>query len=256
MRIAPFSFKEFDAGVVTAPKLRPGLKPLLPGGRQKEEAPPPPPPPPSYNEEELAAAKQEAYKKGFEAGTQEGRAQAESEQAAAVRTLVEHAEKFVQSITPLMEDYRQFMLQMREDMPRVALTIGKKVAGPALNENAQAVIEQVALACCQTMIAEPKLVVHVHASLAAELEQKLREMAQRMNAASHIIVASNEQMNIADCRIEWQHGQLERSTEQLWAQVERVITDMVESASHTTAQHIEKLETDLNNPSPEEPPKE
>jgi flagellar assembly protein FliH len=253
MRIAPFSFKEFDASVVVSQpgSGRHGIKPLLPGGRSKEEVPPPPPPPPSYSEEELAAAKQEAYKQGFEAGVGEGRAQAESEQAAVDRVLTERTAQFTSAVAPLLADYKQFVLQMRQDMPRVAQVIAQKVAGPALDQNAQTVIENVALTCCQTMLSEPKLLITVHAQLAATLEKKLKDLAAQMQAATDIMVAGNEQMPQSDCRIEWKNGQLERSTEQLWAQVERVIADMVASATHTTDVHMEKLQDIIENRHPE-----
>lgn len=256
MRIAPFSFKEFDAAVISGPKARGGMQPLLPGGRQREEVPPPPPPPPSYSEEELASAKQEAYKNGFESGIQEGRALAQNEQADIDRELLKCAEQFVVSLTPLLHDYKEFVLQMREDMPRVAQTIAKKVAGDALSENAQLIVENVALNCCQTMINEPKLVITVHKSLAATLETKLKDMATRVQSAGDIIVTPDDQMVAGDCRIEWQHGQIERSTEQLWAQVDRVIADMVASAKHTTDNHIDTLQNDVSNPSNEITPKE
>lgn len=245
MRIAPFSFREFDAGVVAVKKRHHGIEPLLPGGRQKEEVPPPPPPPPSYSEEELAAAKQDAYRKGFEAGIHEGRAQAESEQAGIDRALLSHAETFARSVGPLLADYRAFVQQMREDAPRLALVIARKVAGEALSQDSQAVIENIALHCCQTMMGEPKLVITVHAPYAATLERKLKELAAQAQSACDIAVAADEQMPASDCRIEWQNGQIERSTEQLWAQVERVIADMVAGAHHTTEIHFEKLQGEV-----------
>ena len=42
-----------------------------------------------------------------------------------------------------------------------------------------------------------------------------------MPAATDIVVQRDPNMPLADCRIEWNHGGMERNTEQLWQQVEK-----------------------------------
>jgi flagellar assembly protein FliH len=243
MRVERFSFKEFDATVaVKSAPVTAGIKPLLPGGRRKEGAPPLPP---TFSEEQLKAAERESYKKGFTEGTQEGRNQAESEQAAVDRQLSETVEKFVQTLPPLLADYRQMILQLRQDLPKVALAIARKAAGNALAENAAATVEDVAMRCVESMIAEPKLTVTVHESLADTLEKKLKAMAEKQQAATDIVVMRDAAIAPTDCRIEWKHGAMERHTGQLWQHIEKAVEAMSASAAHTTEVQMTQLQAQL-----------
>src|SRR5690348_4535955 len=98
MSVQRFSFREFDEAA-TAKVV--GSKIFLPTGRLREEAPPSPPPPPTFSEEDLKAAEREAYKKGFLEGTEDGKKQAESEQAGVDRELTKIVDTFVGHIGPL-----------------------------------------------------------------------------------------------------------------------------------------------------------
>jgi len=239
MRIEPLLFRDFQpntTGAVVAHR-----KPNLPGGRRKEEVPPPPPPP-SFNEEDVKTAEREGYKKGFLEGTEDGIKQAQSEQADIDRKLTETVEKFAKAVSPLLNDYRQMIQQLRQDMPKVAMAIAQKVAGDALAKDAQRTIEGVAMRCVETMIGEPKLTVCVHSSLAAALEGKLQQLATRLQSATHIVVIPDEAMEIANCRIEWKHGAMERHTGALWAEIERVVQTMVASADRDTDNQIAQVE--------------
>lgn len=239
MRIERLNFREFEPeamGVLTVQR-----KSHLPGGRRKEEVPPPPPAP-TFSEEQLKEAERESYKKGFLEGTEEGRRQAENEQSDLNQKLAVTVEHFIRTVAPLLADYRQMQLQLRQDMPKVALAIARKVASKALDGGAEALVNEVALACVETMIGEPKLSITVHASLADTLERKLQALTTRLQSATQCIVIRDEAIALADCRIEWKYGAMERHTGQLWQQIERAIESMVASAPRDTMQHMESLE--------------
>jgi len=242
MRIERLNFRDFEpaasGGALAVRKMS------LPGVRRKEEAPPPPCPP-TFNEEQLKQAELESYKKGFFEGEQEGKLQTESQQADINLKLTETVEGFVKTIAPLLASYKAMVLQLRQDMPKVALAIAKKVAGIALDQNAQNVIDEMALACAETMIGEPKLSITVHSSLAESLEKKLTETSAKLQSASHYIITRDDNMALADCRIEWKYGAMERHTGQLWHQVEQVVGAMIVSAERTTTQQIEQLEQEI-----------
>ena len=158
---------------------RPSAKPFLPTGRSREEVPPPPLLP-TFSEEQLKAAERDGYKKGFLEGTEEGRKQAESEQAAVDRKLAETVEKFAKPCRAALRRLPQDGAAASQDVPKVALAIARKVAGNALDENAYAVIEDMALRCCETMIGEPKITITVHESMGDTLQRKLEQVAQKL----------------------------------------------------------------------------
>ena len=139
------------------------------------------------------------------------------------RKLTEIVEKFATTVSPLFEDYRKSTLALQEQMPKIALAIARKVAGQALAENAQAVIDGLALQCCEAMLKEPKLTITVHESMGDTLARKVEQLAERLQSAADIVILRDPAMPAADFRVEWNQGVMERQTEQLWQQVEKVI---------------------------------
>lgn len=254
MRVEPFSFREFsnDGEVIKSIV----TKKFTPNNQKEiveETVDALPPAPPSFSEDELKQAEAESYRKGFLDGTKDGHRQAQSEQSAIDQQLTQTAEKFAEQIAPLFASYRALALELKQTMPQVALAIAKKVAASALADNAAEVVETMALHCCQTMVGEPKLTVTVHESLAQTLEGKLKDMASRQQNASQINVIGNPDMPLADCRIEWNQGDMERNTEYLWKQIEKVVADMGVSAKRDTTAQLEALKTQLPIPQDAEP---
>lgn len=243
LRVEPLNFKELTGAGLSA---RPAaMKRFTSSGKPKEDVPPPPPPPPTYSADDLKAAEREGYKKGFSEGVTEGQNQAQSEQASIERQLSETAAQFVQQITPLFESYKHMMLEMKRDLPKVSMAIARKVAGDALAANAEAVVCDVALRCAESMLSEPRLLITVHGSLAATLEQKLGQLAQRLQAATQISVVADDALPTADCRIEWKHGAMQRNTAELWQQIEKAIAGLSAGAQRDTTMHMEQLQTQL-----------
>ncbi len=242
MNVQPFSFREFSEVIearATAARVFTAV------GKKHEEVPPPPPPP-TFSEEELKAAEREAYKKGFLEGTQEGKKQAESEQARVNEALAQTVSAFAESLAPLFASHRALALSLKGDLPKVAMAIARKVAGAALEQNAQAVIEDVALRACEAMAGEPKLTITVQEKLGDTLERKLQEIAGQLPVVTDIAVVRDATMQPADCRIEWNKGGMERSTAALWQQLEKIIADMTLTATRETAQQMQALQEKLS----------
>ena len=213
------------------------------------------PPPPTFSEEQMLIAEREGYKKGFHAGEQEGRKQVETEQAEINLKLTAMSEQFAQSIAPLFDNYRQMVLQLQKDVPAIALAISRKVAGNALEANAETIVSELAIRCCETMINSPELTIVVNESLADTLESKLQELAPQLPMATHVVIVRDPGMPLSDCRIEWQNGSLERVTEQLWQQVEQSLNNMQSIAIRETTEQMVELQTQLT-PKPEAPDSE
>jgi flagellar biosynthesis/type III secretory pathway protein FliH len=102
-----------------------------------------------------------------------------------------------------------------------------------------------AKSCMEAMIGEPRLAITVHSRLAPALEHTLQSLSARSQEAAHCIVTGDESMAVADCRIEWKYGAMERHTGALWQQVEQVVASMVSSAARTTEAQIAPLEQTL-----------
>ncbi|MDX2112123.1 MAG: FliH/SctL family protein [Alphaproteobacteria bacterium] len=241
VRIEPLNFRSFDGaagGNVVAARRH--------SASRKEEAPPAPPPPPTFSEEELKAAEMKGYQRGFLEGCDDGKRQAESEQAEINRQLSDTTQKLLTTLRPLIDDYKAMTVQLHSDLPKVALAIARKVAGPALEHGAEAIVSQVALACVETMIGEPRLHITVHPALAATLESRLNTLVAQQQMSVQISVSGDDAMAHSDCRIAWKHGAMERHSGQLWQEIERVVENMVASAPRHTEKQLQQLEAQLS----------
>lgn len=241
MGIEPINLRNFDTGALVTGDI--GGKNHLPGGRRRGEGPPPPPP--TFNEEQLKAAEREAYKKGFLEGTEEGRRLQDSEQAATDRKLMESIEHFIKAVAPLLQDYRTLLTQAKQEIPRISLSIARKVAGGALAQDTQAVVDEAALKCIELMLGEPKLVVTVHASLADSLKTKVAQLTATVQNAASVEVVGNEGFPLADCRVEWRNGALLRNTEKLWQDIGKIVEDMSAAGAHEAQNKMEILQAAL-----------
>jgi flagellar assembly protein FliH len=123
----------------------------------------------------------------------------------------------------------------------MALAIARKVAGQALDQNAQAAIDEIVLRCSETMMKEPKITITVHESMGDTLAKKLEELAARLQSAANIVTLRDPAMPAADCRIEWNQGGIERQTAQIWQQVEKMIEDIKVTAIRNTQEQLETL---------------
>lgn len=240
MRIEPLNFKTFDAGAVAT---REGGKTFLPGGRRRSEGPPLPPP--TYNHEQFKAAERESYKKGFLEGVEDGRKQQDNDQAATERKLLEAIGGLANAAAPLFAHYRATMEQMRQDMPKAALAIARKAAGGALDQNAQAAVEETVMKCIEMMIDEPKLMITVHVSLAEAMKKKVEQLTATLPAGKDISVMADESLPAADCRVEWKNGAFTRDTGKLWQEITRVVEGMSASAHHDAKAQMDTLQQQL-----------
>lgn len=231
MSISPLSFREFGLENVEFVS-RPKAKPFLPhGARIKEEAtPPPPPPPPTYSEDELKAAERDSYQKGFLEGINEGKNQAQNEQADIDKGLTLLVESFSAHYRPMFALYREMLKHQAGLLPQMALQIAKKVAGDALSKNAYAQVEEICLRAMNAVSHEPQLIVTVHESFKATLEAKIRNQGGNIQNIDEIIVVGDASIAPENCRIEWKNGAMVRDTQALWQQVEQLVGSMVASA--------------------------
>jgi flagellar assembly protein FliH len=242
MLISPLTFKEFEGSSLPAGEIR--RKPFS-APKIKDEEPAAPPPPPTFSEEELKAAERDAYQRGFLEGIRDGKNQAQSEQAEVERILAGGLENFVKSISPIFSQYKNHCRQLKQDMPVLALSIAKKVAGAALSDDLQSVIEAAAEQCLEIMVTEPKITVTVNSRLAGNLTQKLQQLSGREKTAASIEVIADANIAISDYRIEWKNGSIERSVEKLWQHMDKAIGNMLSTIENEPEEQLDFLNSTL-----------
>lgn len=250
MRLEKLSLKHFEGPLVEGglkrPYVPPSLVPEAPGAKAE------PPPPPTFTEAELKNAEQEGYRKGFLEGTKEGQLQTQSEHAEIERLLTGAVEQLYAQVQGVITEYNRFVEMQKEELPRVALAIARKVAGVALDTNPLPLIESLVIACVERMLGEPHLTVTVNDRLSDMLETRLIAHFEHSSEPGEISIQGDANFAPGDCRIEWAGGKAEHNTEQLWQQMQAIIQEMVESA-RISAPHTDQASASLAaaNPSQE-----
>lgn len=242
MQTEQILFKEFDSA---ANRKGAGTSPFLPGGRAGREVPPPPP---TFSQEDLDLAKKEAHKQGLAEGIDEGKRQQQNEQATIHKALLSSLAGINQMFMPLVDDYKKTVTALRSDMPRVALAAAKKAAGKALDENAQSAISETVEKCLASLPDVPEITLHIHESMAATLEEELKQMAQSAPHAAYIKVQGNADMPQTDCKISWKDGALLRDTQQIWQNIETAIDKMAAGEQFKAEGDMEKLGQENTSP--------
>lgn len=243
MKVERFDFRNLADGIEITPIV--GAKVFVPTGSPNANQPPPPPPP-TYTEEDLKVSEREGFKKGFLDGVQEGRRQAESEQAEVNRQLVAMLQTFVQANAPIFDNYRAMVTKLQADLPRVALAIARKVAGDALGQSADVVISDIVKRCVESIVSEPEITITANESMGDTLERHLKDLSVKLPAYTHIVIVRDPAMPKADCKIEWKQGSMERVTEGLWQQIEKIVSDMSIISTRGAAEQMAALEAQLS----------
>lgn len=185
------------------------------------------PPPPVFTEADIKNAEQEGYRKGFLEGTTDGRKQAEAEQDQQVRLMQQALEQTGRLMDKVIDDYNAYIAQQQAAMPKLALSIARKIAGKALNENALTLLESIVLPCVEKSLGSPQISITVNDTLAQRLEETLSTHFAGNHAPGEIAIHSDPDMQPGDCRVEWAGGALERNTNALWQQVEAIVDNMI-----------------------------
>ncbi len=211
--IRPFLFEvDFD----------PRAKPAKPA--PAKDAKPAPPPEPTYTAKELAQAKSQAFKEGEKAGRDAGQkaGRAEAEKQAAAR-LAQALDRIAKGVTSLVRE-RDALNDMRRAQPlALAMVIVKKLMPTLAERHGVAEIEALVTTCLADLIDEPRLAIRVPTAGADELRERIEATPEAAGFAGRLVVRADGTLGPADCRVEWADGGAERNTDQLIAEIERVI---------------------------------
>lgn len=200
---------------------------------------PPSPPPPSFSEYELQLARDEGreagYQEGFLAGEAQAKAAVDAQTQQSQQTLIALLDK----LTGLEASYAATLAEQSRLLGDLSLTIARKVAGAALNENTSATINELITRCLPMVMLKPRLRIELHPDTLATTEQALRAMLSAQHYEGQVVVRANVLLAPHDARIDWENGHAERSTTALWEEIENLMQQI--------PMHIELLPPTTNN---------
>jgi flagellar assembly protein FliH len=173
-------------------------------------------PPVSLTEEELARIRADSFAEGRAKGAEETRAAADSLAAQALA-------RIEQRLKDAVADLESAKDAIKRDAVQAAIFVMRKlVPGFARSANL-AEIEALVASCLGAVLDEPRVVVRVHDSLLDILKERVSDLAERAGFGGRVVLIADENLNAADCRVEWADGGAERDTDWMWNQIEGVV---------------------------------
>jgi flagellar assembly protein FliH len=113
--------------------------------------------------------------------------------------------------------------RVRVEAAGLALAAAKTLAGAALNHAPEAEIAEALKVALHQAIGEARVVVKTPPALAKAIEHRAKEIAAEQGFEGRILVAGDNTLSGADCRIEWRGGGIERSH----SMIENALADLI-----------------------------
>lgn len=144
-----------------------------------------------------------ARREGFEAGFAEGQQAARAEANAA---LIHMAGLISQQAERLLAAQDQRSELIESAAATLAATMARRLAGAALADKPQALIEQAARECIAHARSAPHLAVRVNEAHVDSTEQLFGRLAHESGYAGKVIILGEPEISPGDARFEWADG--------------------------------------------------
>jgi len=175
-----------------------------------------PPPEPTYSAEELAAARAEGFDDGHQAALAESNASLDRSAAQALSDIATQ----LASLGPVC---RSGLDQCRHEAIGIAHAIGRKMVETSARDSALQAIEEILGAMLSRVLDEPRVVIRVHNDILDTLQDRMSSVTDGCGFPGSVILLSEPDMEIADCRIEWADGGADCSIGPVLAEIDTMI---------------------------------
>ncbi|OPZ77125.1 MAG: flagellar assembly protein H [Alphaproteobacteria bacterium ADurb.Bin438] len=188
--------------------------------KKSEEKPeqkvPEAPPPVTFSEEELNEAKSISYQEGYEKGKTEAN---ESIEKQIEQTLI----NIQKSLQTLNQEYDKVVLNMKKGTIDVALHICKKVLPNMMSDNAFDDVAKMIDDAIDFIKDETRVEIRVNQAIFEQIKEKIEKIKQELNITGNIIVISDINIKISDCKISFNNGVFEKNTDDVFKKVGEII---------------------------------
>ncbi len=192
---------------------------------------PPPPLPPVYSQAEIDAALHDGKKLGYS----EGFAAGQSAAAQAIDAKTERANEIIanlhEAIGELPARYTALIAEESRALSGLVLAIARKVVSAQTAQAAAPMIEALVNQCLPIVFSKPRLSIELAPEMLEPTLERIEAQLAREGFEGELQVKPNPDMPPGDIKLDWGHGQMTRSSEQLWQSIEAIIAA---SPIHTT----------------------
>ena len=173
--------------------------------------------PPTFTLEEFEAAKAEAHARGRQEGMDDAMAGIEQQVARTLDTVFAQLPK-------VFQQHDAWVREMEADSVRLANTVMRKLAPEITRARELPEVENVIREAFGFLTEQPKVMIRVAQELDAPLSDKVDLMASRVGYEGQVVLVGDPELPIDDCRISWQAGAVERSLDDVWSQIDDIVS--------------------------------
>ena len=171
---------------------------------------------PEDHEAALAAAEQRGFARGLGAAEAQARTEAQRRTAAA-------SERLAAALAQIGSEIKVIEARLSADAAEVAVAVARKLAQELIAREPVAEIAALAKDCIASVMAAPHIVVRVNDKLYAEARERLEEIACSRGYEGRLVVLSDRDIALGDCRIEWADGGIVRDRAALEATIDGLV---------------------------------
>ncbi len=176
-----------------------------------------------HTDEALEAAKAEAFEAGKQAATEHLNSQINGLQQEIETGLGTALTQLDSTISPLIEEWKQYNRETATKTQELAYAIAKKVATKALDDHALNNITELVEQCLGHLLREPKVEVTLAPVHKQAFEQHLASHHALAAAKDHITISTDDTIAPTDCRIKWHQGGAHIAIAERWQHIESLL---------------------------------
>jgi len=165
------------------------------------------PPPRVWTDDEMRLVREQAETAGYARATEDANQSSEARIAVTLDTLVAQA-------GGLRDEMAKIEQQIVQDAVILSRALAAKVAGEALHNDPLCIVDPVIENTLKQMTGPHMLHITVHEILQPAIASRISKLAERIGFEGGIRVSGGAE-HMADCRIEWATGGIERNHDDL-----------------------------------------
>ncbi len=181
-----------------------------------EELPPEPVSKLEFTQAQLDAAREEGYIAGHSAALEEAGTSREHYVADAINLIAQGLDK-------LEDQQRAANAELADLAMRMVYGVAQKLLPRFAQAHAVDNIEHFVREVLPIAVGEPRLMVRAHPMIAADLEQRLKDVFVRASFQGSYSVATDYELQPGDCRLEWDGGGADRSEARIWRDIRDIV---------------------------------
>ena len=169
-----------------------------------------------YSKAQLEAAREEGYIQGHSTALEEAGTSREHYVADAINLIA-------QNLGKLDENQRAANEALANDAMRMAYGVISKLLPEFARQHALENVEGFIRQILPVAVGEPRLLIRAHEMIAADLDQRLKEIFARAGFQGSYVVVVDYELQPGDCRVEWDGGGADRDEGRIWHNIREVI---------------------------------